>query len=82
MIEKILNGLGLYTEKQFNSVYRRFKELEGELMICKAGRVKLVFAIKASEDAKANAVKENEELRKEVEKLRLKVARSVKRRRK
>ena len=81
MIERILNKLGLYTKKQFDSVYRRFKELEGELMICKAGRVKLAFAVKASEEAKADAVKENGELKKEVEKLRLKVARGVKRRR-
>ena len=82
MIERILNKLGFYTEKQFDSVYRRFKELEGELMICKAGRVKLAFAIKASEEAKANAVKENKELKKEIERLRLKVVKSVKRKRK
>ena len=63
-------------------IYRRFKELESELMICKTGRVKLAFVIKASEEAKANVVKENGELKKEIERLRLKVVKSVKRKRK
>ena len=73
MIERILNKLGLYTKEQYFELV--------EMLVTSDNCIKHYSnALQASEEAKADAVKENGELKKEVEKLRLKVARSVKRR--
>ncbi len=91
MIERILNKLGLYTKKQWNMSLKKIGELRGEIFELKKlekENKKLRDAVEdrefgisiLSEDLE-KLKKENGELRKEVEKLRLKVARSVKRRR-
>ena len=73
MIERVLNRLGLYTKGQYFELV--------EMLVTSGNCIKHYSnALEASEEAKANAIKENEELKKEIEKLRLKVARSVKRR--
>ena len=73
MLVKVLNKLGLYTRKQYLDLkfYNEALETRFEL---------LLTAYKASEDAEAKAIKENEKLKKEIKRLKLKVARNVKRR--
>jgi len=63
MIEKILNKLGLYTERQYDELNNEYGVLELKIFKLEKQNKKLIEALKASEEAKANAVKENEKLK-------------------
>ncbi len=95
MLERVLNKIGLYTEKQIREIGFYTEEveirLEKYMSFCdslkeeneklKDGINRLISSLKISEEVKSNAVREAEEFRKENEKLRIRVAKSVKRRR-
>ena len=74
-MQKLLNRLGLYTKRQFLEMKFYCDALEARFE-------HLASALSTSEEAKAEAIEENRELKKELEALRLKLARSVKRGRK
>ena len=87
MIERILNKLGLYTEKQCMNFLQKIGNLREENIELEKENEKLREEVKDKElgigilcESLEKLGDENKELRKEVEKLRLKVARSVKRR--
>jgi len=66
MIEKVFNMFGLYTRKQYFKLIRENN--------------RLALSLQVSEEVKADVIRKNRELEKEIERLRVKVARSVKRR--
>jgi hypothetical protein len=74
-MQKLLNKLGLYTKKQ----YLKEKHFN-KLLTLRCSR--LLEALQISEAVKAEAIEKNEKLLAELEALRLRLARSVKRRRK
>jgi len=88
MLEKVLNKLGLYTAKQIREIEFYTEEVETRLekymSFCdslgeeneklKQDYENLIVALKVCKDEKANALKE-------VEKLKLEIAKRVKRRR-
>ena len=70
MLEKVLNKIGIYTAKQYLALQadlNAFKERNGYLRLAldaKEDEIKrLAGALQASEEAKARAVEENEELK-------------------
>jgi len=67
MIEKVFNMFGLYTRKQYFKLIRENN--------------RLALSLQVSEEMKVDVIRKNRELEKEIERLRVKVARSVKRRR-
>ena len=71
---KLLNKLGFYTKRQ----YLKLKH-ENETLIIRCDH--LMHALSASEDVKDKAIKKNEELKRELEALRLRLVRKIKRRR-
>ena len=95
MLERVLNRIGLYTSKQIKEIGFYAEEveirLEKYMSLCDSLKEeneklkdeinRLISSLKISEEVKANAVRETEELRKENEKLRIRVAKSVKRKR-
>jgi len=108
MLVKLLNKLGLYTEKQaYNITLKTIKELKADFIEenkkLKEDYKNVIAALKVCEDEKRELLFENEDLRRalenrkkqidmllkdfervndENEKLRLKIAKSVKRRKK
>ena len=71
---KLLNKLGFYTKRQ----YLKLKH-ENETLIIRCDH--LMHALSASEDVKDKAIKKNEELKRELEALRLRLVRKIKRKR-
>jgi len=65
MIEKVFNMFGLYTRKQYFKLIRENN--------------RLALSLQVSEEMKVDVIRKNRELEKEIERLRVKVARSVKR---
>jgi chromosome segregation ATPase len=92
MIEKVLNKIGFYTARQMREIELYVGEVEVKLekyiSLCdslkeeneklKDKTKRLISSLKISEEVKSNAVREIEELRKENEKLKIRVAKSVK----
>ena len=71
---KLLNKLGFYTKEQY-------LEMKFYCIAFESKVKKLASELVACENAKAEAIEENRKLKKELEELKLKLARSVKRRR-
>lgn len=87
MVVKVLNKLGLYTKRQYlfeffraNNCEEEYETLDEMVEGLESERKRLLKAFRECEELRSEVVKENKELKREVEKLRLKVVRLTKRR--
>ena len=88
MFERLLNSIGLYTKKQYmfevvraNNCEEEYEVLDDMVFGLEIEKNKFLKSFRECEELRRELIKENEELKKEIEKLRLKVIRSVKRKR-